>query len=97
MKHHIIAKFTESVTKEEKARLLPEIQELFNHCLSIDGITKVEVIPNVIDRPNRYDVIIAITMTEEALPVYDECEWHKIWKKEYGSLLSAKAIFDSAE
>ena len=95
MKHHILVKWNKEV--ENKEALIPAINELFQKTTEIDGITKVELIPNVIPRPNRYDLLIAITMDETALPVYDECEYHKQWKQEYGKLIEAKAIFDSAE
>ena len=54
----------------------------------------VEVIPNVIDRPNRYDLLIRIAMDESALPLYDACDAHHRWKDEYGALIEKKAIFD---
>lgn len=97
MKHHIICKFKDTVSKEELKAMLPDIQALFDHCNEIPGVEKTELIPNVIDRPNRYDLMIRMTMTEDALPVYDQCRWHKEWKQNYGDLLEAKAIFDSEE
>ena len=50
--------------------------------------------PNVIDRPNRYDMLIVITMEESALPLYDACDAHHHWKDAYGPLIEKKAIFD---
>jgi len=70
------------------------IQKIFTKLLVVDGIHGVEVIENVIDRPNRYDVLIRIDMDKDALPAYDESEPHKEWKKEFGALLESKAIFD---
>lgn len=95
MRHHIIVKWNSSVT--DKAALLAEVEELFGKTTSIPGIHKVEMIPNIIDRPNRYDLMIAITMEESALPVYDESVYHKEWKEKYGKYLETKAIFDSAD
>lgn len=94
MKHHILVKYVPGIGKEEKERLIPEIRELFENTLSIDGIHSVELFPNCIDRENRYDLMIVITMEPEALPAYDDCEWHRRWKSEYGALLEKKAIFD---
>ena len=94
MKHHILVKYTPDVSREEKARLLPEIRELFENTCSIEGIHAVNLYPNCVDRANRYDLMIVITMEKEALPAYDECEWHKKWKEDYGHLLEKKAIFD---
>ncbi len=54
----------------------------------------ITVHPNVIDRPNRYDLLIRIDMDAEALPTYDSCETHHRWKDGYGHLVAKKAIFD---
>ncbi len=93
MKHHIIVKWNDKV--EDKAALIPDIKELFDKTLTIEGIHKVELIPNVIERPNRYDLMIAITMEESALTTYDDSVYHKDWKAQYGSLIETKCIFDS--
>lgn len=92
MRHHILVKYNEQV--QDKAALIPEITALFRETLAIPGIHGVEVRPNVIDRPNRYDLMIVIDMEPSALPVYDDCEPHHRWKAEYGHLLEKKAIFD---
>lgn len=93
MKHHIIVKWNESV--KDKASLIPDIRSLFEKTLTIEGITNVELLPNIIDRPNRYDLMIAITMEKEALPFYDESSYHKEWKEKYGNMIASKCIFDS--
>lgn len=94
MKHLILAKFNPDVTTERKAAMLPEIQALFDQTLAIEGITAIRVLPNCVARDNRYDLMIEMTMTPEALPVYDACAAHKEWKKVYGDLLEKKCIFD---
>lgn len=94
MKHHIIVKFKPEVSTEEKDRLIPEIKALFDNTVSIDGIHSVEIQRNCIDRANRYDIMIIISMEPEALPEYDECIWHKRWKAEYSDIIEKKAIFD---
>ena len=94
MKHCIIIKFKQSVSKEEKDRLYPEIKDLFDQVVSIPGIDRVDILKNVIDRENRYDAVIMITMTPEALTAYDVSEPHIRWKSEYGHLLESKAIID---
>ena len=94
MKHYILVKYVESVDAEKKAALIPEIQGLFDQLLSMDGIHGVELLPNVVERPNRYDLLIRIDMDPEALPVYDSSEPHKTWKKDYAQYLEKKAIFD---
>lgn len=94
MKHCILVKYAATVDAAKKEELLPEIQALFARLTSMEGIHGVEVIPNVVDRPNRYDLLIRIDMDKETLPVYDDSEPHHIWKKEYAGYLEKKAIFD---
>lgn len=95
MKHYIIVKFREEVTKAQKAEMLPRIAELFAKTEQLDGVDKAEVLPNVTDRANRFDLMIVITMSPDALPTYDECVWHKQWKEEYGDLIEKKTIIDT--
>ncbi len=92
MKHYILVKYNDAVT--EKEALLEEIRELFQKTTQIEGIHQVNVYPCCIDRPNRYDVMIEITMEKEALPAYDDCQWHHIWKRDYAKYLEKKTIFD---
>jgi len=94
MKHCIIVKYNDSVTSERKLELIGKIQELFNRTTEISGINYVTLRPNIINRANRYDLVIEIDMDPAALPVYDACIWHHKWKDEYGSLLASKAIID---
>ena len=60
----------------------------------IEGIHRVSFYHSVIDLPNRYDFMILLEMERGALPVFDASDIHRDWKSKYGSLLSAKAIFD---
>ncbi|MBQ8313051.1 MAG: hypothetical protein IJX84_07610 [Clostridia bacterium] len=92
MQHHILVKWKERPA-DVPARLR-EVEAVFAPCLEVPGVQQVEVIPNVIDRPNRYDLLIRITMDEAALPLYDDCDAHHRWKDEYGALIEKKAIFD---
>lgn len=73
---------------------MPEIRALFCHTLEIPGVHAVTVHPNVVNRPNRYDLMIVITMEPSALPLYDDSKWHHKWKDDYGHLIAQKAIFD---
>lgn len=97
MKHCILVKFREDVEDDERKDLLPDIRLLFERLTALDGIHGVEVIPNVIDRPNRYDLLIRIDMDREALSAYDKSEPHLEWKTEYAAYLEKKAIFDYEE
>lgn len=94
MKHHILVKFKPEVTVEKKEAMLPEIRALFENVLVIPGISSVNLYPNCVDRDNRYDLMIVIEMTHDALPFYDDSEPHKQWKIRYGGLIDKKAIFD---
>ena len=94
MKHYIIAKFKPEITREQQTAMLPDIAELFGHLIWMDGINNVDVCQNCIDRDNRFDLMIEIDMEKDALPTYDECIWHKLWKERYGKMLEKKTIFD---
>lgn len=92
MKHCIISKFSDTVT--DKAALIENIKALFAAEPKPDGVRGYEFITNCVDRPNRYDLMIAIDMPASALPVWDVSTLHKRWKDEFGEFLAAKAIFD---
>lgn len=92
MLHHILVKWTDEVT--DKPALAAEVEALFQGALSVDGVHGVTVHPNVIQRPNRYDLLIRIDMDEQSLPAYDDCQTHHRWKDDYGHLVAKKAIFD---
>ena len=94
MKHHIIVKFKKEVNVNE---ILPDIKNIFNETLNIDGIYSVVYKTNCIDRENRFNLMIILDMDENALNVYDKSNPHLLWKEKYSSLIEAKAIFDSKE
>lgn len=95
MLHHILVKWKETPADAEALR--GEIQALFEGTLTIPGIHQVEVLPNVVNRPNRYDLLIRLRMDMEALSAYDESEPHRLWKERYGARIAQKAIFDCKE
>lgn len=94
MKHCILVKFQKEIGKQQKEALYPQIRALFSQLLDMDGIVRVDVIPNVVDRENRYDLLIRIDMNPSALTAYDQSAVHQKWKTDYGKLLASKAIFD---
>ena len=94
MKHCILVKYIDEVDAAKKEALIPEITAVFAPLTEMEGIHGVEVIPNVIARPNRYDLLIRIDMEEAALASYDESAPHKKWKSQYAQYLAKKAIFD---
>ena len=94
MEHLILAKFKPEYTAAQKAAMLPDIRRIFEQTLSIEGITDVQVFCNCVDRSNRYDLMIRMTMDRSALEPYDACAGHREWKERYGGMLENKAIFD---
>ena len=89
MRHHILVKWKEGC----KPGLEP-IRALFAETLAIPGVKSVELHPNVIDRPNRYDLLILLCMEQAALEAYDASEAHRRWKEGYADMMEKKAIFD---
>lgn len=82
MKHCILAKFTpggQGAARRAAAAYPGDI-------LRRGGYSRVhgaEVIPNCVDRDNRYDVLIRLDMDREALPLYDVSAMHHRWKDEF--------------
>ena len=93
IKHHILVKWNSLVI--DKKSLLPQILCIFDKLLVYEGVSKVEITENVIDRPNRFDMMICITMKRDFLPIYDASKQHHEWKEKYGKYVENKAIFDS--
>ena len=91
MKHYIIVKFKD---KEAGLRLVPEIGELFNKTLLLDGVERVELHVTNSTRENRYHLMIEMTLTPEGLEAFDGSEVHRCWKAAYGEMLESKTIFD---
>ena len=79
---------------QEKQWRKKPVRELFSGCTEIGGVHGCEIIENCVDRPNRYDLMIVISMDADALTAWDESGIHKKWKKEYGESIEKKAIFD---
>lgn len=94
MKHYIIVKFNDDCDKE---KLYGPIKELFNKSLEIEGVNGLDVYTSCIDLPNRYDLMIKMDLSLEALREFDSSEIHKKWKEEFGSYIESKTIFDCEE
>ena len=90
MRHHILVKWKEDIPTPDYT----PIENIFKAALSIPGIHSVSLHPNVVDKPNRYDLLILLCVEKEALPAYDASEAHRQWKETYGSGIEKKAIFD---
>ena len=92
MLHHILVKWKERPA--DTAAYLREVEAVFRGALDVPGVHEVRVVPNVIDRPNRYDLLILLCMEKGALEAYDGSEAHHRWKEVYGGMIEKKAIFD---
>ena len=91
MKHYIIVKF---IPGFDYTKHISDITDIFNQTLTIPGITEVNVKPSNSERANRYDLMIKITMSADALAAYDVSAPHRLWKEKYGEYIDKKAIFD---
>lgn len=91
MKHYIIVKFKD---KNNTEKLLPEIRELYDKALRIEGVENIEIHKSNSQRDNRYSLMIEMTLSPEGLERFDASEVHRDWKSRFGELLESKAIFD---
>lgn len=94
MNHVMLAKFKSEYYKDKIAEIFVDVKAIYEHARSVPGIHDVIYHTNCIDRPNRYDICVILVMDKEALPLWDECEWHIEWKEKYGHMLETKCIFD---
>ena len=94
MKHYIIVKFRENTDVDG---MLPEITELFEKALALDGVSRVTLHRSNSDRPNRHDLMIEMILTPEGLAIYDASPMHQGWKAQYGQYIEQKTIFDCEE
>lgn len=94
MNHDIIVKFVPEVKNEHYPEMLSNIRDLFENLRGMSGIHDIRLYPNVIDRENRFDLMIEIEMEKEALEAYDRSVWHRQWKEQYGPFVAQKTIID---
>lgn len=92
MLHHIIVKWKEQ--PQDVSATLRDIQTIFGGAMEVPGVQGVRLIPNVVDRPNRYDLMIIIKMDRDALDAWDHSDAHHTWKDRYSDLIAQKCIFD---
>lgn len=91
MLHYIIVKWNKDVDKRSAAQ---QVRSLYAAAKEICGIHSVEIKENVTPRDNRYDIMIALDMENDALTTWDNSQLHKKWKADFGSLIEKKCIFD---
>lgn len=46
------------------------------------------------DLPNRYDLMIKMDLSKNALREFDDGEIHKEWKEKFRKYITSKTIFD---
>ena len=92
MLHHILVKFVPDA--DDHAALESRIRALFGQALAVPGVFAVRVIPSCIDRPNRHDLMIVMTLSREGLAAFVASPVHARWKAEFGALIAQKTIFD---
>ena len=91
MKHYIIVKFNENVEKE---KLINPIKELFQKAMHIEEVIKVDIYESNMYLPNRYDLMIKMDLSKDALEEFDNGKIHKEWKERFGEYIASKTIFD---
>lgn len=94
IQHHILIKWREGI---DRAAMVTAVTNVFSEALGIDGVEKLTVKPSSSDRPNRYDLLVILTVTEDGLLRYDASGMHRKWKEDYGEKIEKKAIFDCEE
>ena len=92
MKHCIIVKWNSLVT--DKKLMAVNAKKVFEKLRSVPGIHEIKIYENVIERSNRFDLMICIEMDKEILHVYDESSPHVEWKQKFGKFVENKAVFD---
>ena len=91
MTHYIIVKFNENT---EKKSIINSIRELFQKAINIKEIEKIDIDESNMDLPNRYDLMIKMVLSKNALNEFDNGEIHKEWKDCFGKYIMNKTIFD---
>jgi len=95
MKHCILVKWNSLVINKEE--ILIKVKAVFDKLNGFDGVKNVSYFQNIIDRPNRYDLMICIEMDKSFLEIYDSSQPHLEWKQNFGKFVENKAIFDYEE
>lgn len=95
MQHCILVKWTTDAG--DRDTLAKEAEAIFAEAVNDGFATALTIRKNVIDRPNRYDLLIELTMEKDMLTAYDASEAHRRWKELFGAKIQQKAIFDFEE
>ena len=95
MVHCILVKW--NALLKDKKTILPEIIFIFGKLKCFGEVHEIKILENVVERSNRYDLMICIKMDKAFLPIYDGSEPHHEWKEKFGKYVENKAIFDFEE
>ena len=79
MQHCILVKWTPDAG--DRDALAKEAEAIFAQAVADGVATALTIRRNVINRPNRYDLLIELTMTPDMLPAYDASEPHHRWTR----------------
>ena len=78
----------------EKKSLINPIRELFQKATAIKDVEKIDIYESNMDLSNRYDLMIKMVLSENALNEFDNGDIHKEWKERFGKYIMSKTIFD---
>lgn len=78
----------------EKKSLINPIRELFQKAIAIKDVEKIDIYESNMDLPNRYDLMIKMVLSKDALNEFDNGEIHKEWKERFGEYIMSKTVFD---
>ena len=92
MKHCILVKWNQLVV--DKKEIVAEVKTTFLDLLNYKDVKDIKFYENVIERANRYDLMICIETDKDFLPIYDDSNPHHEWKEKFGKFVENKAIFD---
>lgn len=91
MKHHIILKLKKNDNSE---KIIEEIKNLYNETLKIQGVKRVDVYTTNSKLRNKFDLMIKMDLTKEALKEYETSDIHNQIKERFDKTISKKTIFD---
>ncbi|MCF0150329.1 MAG: hypothetical protein HUJ80_02855 [Firmicutes bacterium] len=92
MKHLVMVKWNETVA--DKKALQQEVYELWCRALENKEIRKIDMHVNLLNKPNRYDVMYVVELEPQDMDVWADCQPHQIWKTDYAKYVESKAIID---
>ena len=78
----------------DKERLNEEIKNLYNETLKINGVKRVDVYTTNSKLRNKFDLMIKMDLTKEALKEYQTSDIHNQIKERFDKKKKKKTIFD---